>query len=230
MDLVHSSLEAKIERLLSSLAGVVSARVVVGPQGEVEEIHVLATPAVHPKQVVRNVESALSAGLGVVVDRRTVSVAQVRDEFLDGVGAEPEPVEAEAAEPPLADGQRLEFVRYDARLFGIQEAHCHVVLRRGRDEFSGAGQGPNTPQGRAEAAARALFAAVVASRGSDDVALEGAALVETNGRTFVLVAAHGLTGRQTVPLTGAAPLGRSAEEAAILASLQATNRWVELPS
>ncbi|MBX6364459.1 MAG: hypothetical protein IRZ00_11380 [Gemmatimonadetes bacterium] len=89
MDLAYSSREAKIERLLSSLAGVVSARVVVGTQGEIEEIHVLATPAVHPKQVVRNVESALSAGLGIIVDRRIVSVAQVRDEFLDEVAAEP---------------------------------------------------------------------------------------------------------------------------------------------
>lgn len=229
MDLAYSSREAKIERLLSSLAGVVSARVVVGAQGEVEEIHVLATPAVHPKQVVRNVESALSAGLGIVVDRRIVSVAQVRDEFLDEVAAEPHAAADARPRAARADGQRLEFVRYDARLFGIQEAHCHVVLRRGSDEFTGAGQGPNTPQGRAEAAARALFAAVVASRHTDDVALEGAALVETNGRVFVLVAAHGLTGRQTIPLTGAAPLGRSAEEAAILASLQATNRWVEFP-
>lgn len=231
MDLAHSSLEAKVERLLSSLAGVVSARAVIGAQGAVEEIHVLATPAVHPKQVVRNVESALSAGLGIIVDRRMVSVAQVRDDFLDEVAADAEAVEREAAaRAAVPESQRLEFVRYDARLFGIQEAHCRVVLRRGSEEFGGSGQGSNTPQGRAEAAARALFAAVVASRGSDDVALEGAAIIETNGRTFVLVAAHGLTGRQTIPLTGAAPLGRSAEEAAILASLQATNRWVELPA
>jgi len=126
--------------------------------------------------------------------------------------------------------ERLVLARYDTRSHGVQEMHCRVVLRRGEQEFSGAGEGTNTTQGRAEAAARALFAALAASRGRDDLALEGATLLETLGRTFVLVSAHALAGRQTVPLTGAAALGRSPEEAAILASLQATNRWAELPS
>ena len=67
----------QIERLLSSLAGVVSARVLLDYEGRIRELHVLATPELHPKQVVRNVESALSAGLGVEVDRRVVSVAQI---------------------------------------------------------------------------------------------------------------------------------------------------------
>lgn len=224
MSNTQAVLESRIERLLTALAGVVSARVLVGDDGSVSEIHVLSTPEIHPKQVVRNIESALSAGLGIVVDRRAISVAQVRDDagYLDASN----PV----AESAASASQRLEFVRYDARLLGTHEAHCRVVLRRGSEEFAGAGEGANTVQGRAEAAARALFAALVASRGSDDVALEGAAVIETGGRSFVLVSAHGLAGRQTVPLTGAALLGRSAEEAAILASLQATNRWAELPA
>ena len=73
-----TSVIADAERLLASLTGVVSAHVVAGPEGTLREIHVLATPDLHPKQVVRNVESALSAGLGIHIDRRIVSVAQVR--------------------------------------------------------------------------------------------------------------------------------------------------------
>ncbi len=109
------------------------------------------------------------------------------------------------------------------------EAHCRVVLRQGDQEFTGVGEGSNTPQGRAEAAARALFASLAATRGRDDVALEDAAVVETVGRSFVMVSARGLAGRQSVPLTGAAAVARSPEEAAILASLQATNRWTQMP-
>ncbi len=221
----ESGVEASVERLLASLAGVVSVRAIAGADGRLEEIHVLSTPELHPKQVVRNVESALSAGLGLEVDRRIVSVAQVRD------GAYPVAAALGVAEAePESLRDRLVLVRYDTRTHGPHEAHCRVVLRRGEAEYVGAGEGANTPSGRAAAAARALFAALAASRGRDDVALEDAALVDALGRTFVLVAAHGLAGRRTVPLTGAAAVARSPEEAAILASLQATNRWAELPA
>src|SRR5687767_7318496 len=69
------TIEVRAERLLTALAGVVSARAVADDVGRICEIHILANPDLHPKQIVRNVESALSAGLGVVVDRRIVSVA-----------------------------------------------------------------------------------------------------------------------------------------------------------
>jgi hypothetical protein len=56
--------------------------------------------------------------------------------------------------------------------------------------------------------------------------LENAALIEAHGRTFVLVAAQSVQGRRTESLTGVAVLQRSPEEAAILASLQAVNRFL----
>ena len=55
----------RAEKLLNSLVGVVSARVVARPGGSVEEIHLLATSDLTPKQIVRNVESALLAQLDV---------------------------------------------------------------------------------------------------------------------------------------------------------------------
>jgi hypothetical protein len=50
-------------------------------------------------------------------------------------------------------------------------------------------------------------------------------MASSRGRSFVIVAAHVLLDRENVRLAGAAPLTRSPEEAAILAALQATNRW-----
>ncbi len=222
-----STLEARVERLLASLAGVVSVRAIAGADGRLEEIHILATPELHAKQVVRNVESALSAGLGIEVDRRIISVAQVRD--ADYPGAAEAPSEPESRTEPGGRRPRLVLVRYDTWTRAGYEAHCRVVLRQGEQEYTGVGEGSNTPQGRAEAAARALFAALAAIRGRDDIALEDAAVVETVGRSFVMVSAHGLAGRQSIPLTGAAAVARSPEEAAILASLQATNRWTQMP-
>ncbi|HSJ14190.1 MAG TPA: hypothetical protein VK939_07235 [Longimicrobiales bacterium] len=252
--------EAEVERLLCSLAGIVSARVIANAMGRLDEIHVLASDALHPKQVVRNVESALSAGLGIVIDRRVVSVAQVRADQLTPAGelverrgreaggeadawpagaavAEPgAPVDAAdaPAEPAPEAGPagaadlavRYQFVGHDVRHQTNRETVCHVTVSRGSEHYTGSGAGPSTPLGRAQAAARGLFAALHTARDAQDLMLENAALVEAHGRTFVLIAAQSVQGRRTEPLTGVAILQRSPEEAAILASLHAVNRWL----
>ena len=69
----------RAENLLTSLEGVLSARVVTTPLGEVSEIHILAQAGLSPKQLVRNVESALLAHLGLKVDHRKISVAQTAE-------------------------------------------------------------------------------------------------------------------------------------------------------
>ena len=69
----------RAENLLTSLEGILSARVVTTPLGEVSEIHILAQGGQNPKQVVRNVESALLAHLGLKVDHRKISVAPTAD-------------------------------------------------------------------------------------------------------------------------------------------------------
>lgn len=220
--------ENEVERLLCSLAGVVSARVVANPMGRLDEIHILASPLFGPKQIVRNVESALSAGLGIVIDRRIVSVAQIRRDALEPT----RPILAEFQEaetivvPPRAEpGTRLVFVRYDAHSRTNAETECRVTMRRDDAEYVGEGVGAGTTPGRALAGARAAFAAIASAFEHQELGLESATTVEANGRPYVLVAARAVEGRATVPLTGVAPVERSPEEAAILATLQATNRW-----
>src|SRR3954454_24667116 len=69
----------RAENLLTSLEGILSARVVTTPQGEVAEVHVLAQVGLAPKQLVRNIESALLAQLGLKIDHRKISIAQTAD-------------------------------------------------------------------------------------------------------------------------------------------------------
>src|SRR5438309_828899 len=69
----------RAENLIAGLTGILSARVVVTPLGEVSEIHVLTSSDMQPKQVVRNIESALMSQLGVKIDHRKISVAQTAD-------------------------------------------------------------------------------------------------------------------------------------------------------
>lgn len=222
--------ENEVERLICSLAGIVSARVVANPLGRLDEIHILASPNVGAKQVVRNVQSALGAGLGMIVDRRIISVAQIRPDAL-GPMEQLEDVEDVFDPPPDAaahNDPRIVFLGFDSRNRSHTDTECRVRIRKGDEEFAGAGAGAATPAGRAQAGARAVFAAVAAAFAAENVALESATLVETHGRRFVLVSARAFNGRESYPLTGVARLDRSPEEAAILASLQATNRWIAL--
>jgi hypothetical protein len=214
-----SNIEARAERLLSALAGVVSARALADEFGRLCEIHVLASPELHPKQIVRNVESALSAGLGVVVDRRIVSVAQLRANAAEPY-ISPSKTSAAATADELLD--RMVYVKFDASSTSALDATCTVTLGRGSERIVGSSTGMNTVQGRADTAARAVFNAFQENREGLD--LEGTAVVEAQGKTFVFVSARSVTGRVTRLLTGVCALKNSPEEAGIMAALQATNR------
>ncbi len=213
------------QQLLASVTGVVSAHVVTDSDGRFTEIHILARPTIHPKRVVRNVESALGAGLGIRVDRRIISVAQVEDDTEAIRTAEATTDETRHLEPSAPPPARYEFVRYSSRREVDLETTCEVTLRYDDNEYNGTGKGADTPQGRATAAARAVLDALAHARNDDELALEAAVIVESHGQPFILVAAHAHDGRHGTPLAGAASLARSPEEAAILAALQATNRW-----
>lgn len=239
----------RIQRLLGSLAGVASARVVAGADGRLLEIHVVSEPALHAKQVVRNVESALNAAFALNIDRRIISVAELtaepaatpaevpaslaRSPQPNGAAGAPAAAAAPGAAPESAtdaesvDTQDARFIfrTYETRGRAARDVVCRVVLADAAAEHSGEGHGLDTPQGRAQAGARALFNALAVARGNRNIVLEGVSLLDAHGRTYVLVAARGLEDRTPMPLVGLAPLGRSPEEAAIFASLQATNRW-----
>ena len=65
----------RAEELLQTLPGVIAVRIIASDTGAVDEIHVLTSADVTPKQTVRNIESALIAHLGMRVDHRKISVA-----------------------------------------------------------------------------------------------------------------------------------------------------------
>ena len=66
----------QVEQVLRELRGVCGARVVADKAGLIQEVHLLVEGDRNPKQVVRDVESALMAHFGIHVDHRKVSVAQ----------------------------------------------------------------------------------------------------------------------------------------------------------
>ena len=211
----------RAENLLTSLEGILSARVVTTPLGEVSEVHILAQAGLQAKQLVRNIESALLAQLGLKVDHRKISIAQTAD-------VRP----LEALERDVVRDRVLQRAVLFENMMAAPGNRPHrikitVTLSfRGNTE-SAEEETSDTPRSRVEGSAKASVTVIDRLLSEFSIALEGAKIVEAFEREFAFVAVQGLGGRETLLLTGTAEIKESAERAAVFAVLDATNRWTE---
>jgi len=65
-----------LEDVISKISGVISVKV-IEEGGQPREIHVIADPSRNPKQIVRDIETVALASLGMKLDRRIISTAQL---------------------------------------------------------------------------------------------------------------------------------------------------------
>ncbi len=217
------------EELLSSLAGVMSSRIVTTGNGQLEAIHVLTSAEIPPKQTVRNVESALMAHFGMKVDHRKISVAtsvEPAKAWKSGGGGGSGSGALEAEE--LGVRRRLYFEDVEVRRSRTKGVTVRVTLRRGDEVVAGEAEGVEHDRAWIDLAAQAALSAIGKVDGSDAVplALYGAKLVEAFEREFVFVGVTVKLGRDTMLLTGSCEVRESSETASVLAVLDATNRWM----
>ena len=243
----------RAEELLATLPGVIAARIIASDNGAVDEIHVLTTSEVTPKQTVRNIESALIAHLGMRVDHRKISVAttletaQTKDAARESAAKEKErgdreakmvaeaaAVAAAAAQTPALpvkveriNGRLLYFEDVEVRRSRAKGIACRVTLKKGDETFVGEAEGMENERSRIELAARAALQALAQAEPSDRaLALDGVRLIEAFDREFVFVGVTARFARTSALLTGSCEIRESAETASVLAVLDATNRWI----
>ena len=212
-DLQNRAAVADVEGMLSRLRGVVSARVVTDEHGEIVEIHVLADDSRHPKQLSRDIESAVFSEFSIRVDHRKISIAQIRE-----------------AREPTAE-LRLKFLSIDYSL-DRTTARARVSVGRGEETFIGvASMAAGGRPDQEELVARATLEAVQefvrsTSVGNGEVGLElrDFSRSESNGRQFfaVTVRVHAERGEQD--LVGSALVRDDPWKAAACATLDALNR------
>jgi len=235
----------RAEELLATLPGVISARIVASISGAVEEIHILTTTDVTPKQTVRNVESALIAHLGMHVSHKKISVATSDDGQRGSRSpsptytmAIPQPAVATSApalETPSAAAaavaimrRRIYFEDVEVRRSRAKGIACRVTLRKGDQTFIGEAEGLENERLRIELAARAALAAIRQAESEDRVVgFEGCKIIEAFEREFVFAGVIVRQGRETAVVTGSAEIRESAETSSVLAVLDATNRWLD---
>jgi hypothetical protein len=232
----------RAEELLATLPGVIAARIIASDNGAVDEIHVLTTSEVTPKQTVRNIESALIAHLGMRVDHRKISVAttlesQPSKEAMREAAKERDAKAAADAAALAAPTLPLKVERLNGRLLYFEDVEvrrsrakgiaCRVTLKKGDESFVGEAEGMENERSRIELAARAALQALAQAEPSDRaLALDGVRLIEAFDREFVFVGVTARLARTSALLTGSCEIRESAETASVLAVLDATNRWI----
>lgn len=225
------------ESLLRTLPAIASAKVLRDTDGVVRDVHILATTDLGPKQIVRNVESALLARYGVRLDHRAISVAQsatarvaeaARTPAPAPVAAPPATPAAPVTSPAPAPGRGIYFEDVEVRRSRSAGLACTVTLRAGAETHTGEASGVETARARGELAATAAVRALTPLL-SDGVTLafESCAVVTAADREFAFVVVSGRSGRETTILSGSCELRDGVETAAALAVLDATERWME---
>ncbi|MGI6620096.1 MAG: hypothetical protein ACOX35_01405 [Bacillota bacterium] len=205
-----------VENILVCLPGVQKARVVVNDWGAIEEIHILTGLDRNPKQIVRDVQSALKAQWDITVDRRKVSVAQLK------------------STTPLTPG-RLRYAGLEMKTdTGTGKSEVCVTLERSNEEqkavYVGRAETDGTEGPLLFAIARATCLAVnLTIQPPNAFFPDDVALIQVGPRRAVAVLVTLVTPRGNhEELLGAAIIRREPMEACVRATLDALNRRLEV--
>lgn len=201
-----------IESVLCRLKEVIAVSAVTDARGELAEIHILAGSSRSPKQVVRDVESALMARLGIPVDHKKISVAQVED------GSS------------RYDHSRLKFSDVSISLNGTR-TEATVRLGRNGSVYSGSANGMSSPMGQMKLIANATLRAIEDAGVTDSsLVLEDVSEVAAAGRRVALVLVNFVGERGDELLTGSAVIKQDLWKGVVNATLDAVNRRLHIAS
>ncbi|CAN5744614.1 hypothetical protein BH23GEM10_BH23GEM10_12820 [soil metagenome] len=243
------------EAALRELPSVIGAFVREDVHGRPREVHLLVRAGPNPRHLAYDVRDLLEERLGMPIDQRVISIAQIAPGREPGpllrqaAGAapslppapEPEPVPAPEPEPAVHDAARAAVQHpAEARMVfdGITTDAVHnrmrvrVALRLDEETHAAEAVGLDTAPARLRAAAAATLKAVDRSCiGRARFEVEHVTVVQAFERDYVVVAAlvsSPYLGRRPIPLVGAQPVEMDVESAAAFAALKAVNRTLSL--
>ncbi len=207
----------EIERVLCQIAEIDAARVVYNLSNEIEELHILASDAKGPRQIVRDVESVLMARFGVAIDHKKISIAQIGD-----IG----PIAGDTPPPPV----RLKIAGINTEISG-QEATFEVSLSQNGTSHVGTATGPGSQSGRLRLAAlAALDAAGKYTSAELNYSLEYISIVPSNHGKVALVCVSTMTRAGEETFAGSAVVKFNEGDSVVKATLAAINRNMVLES
>lgn len=227
----------KAEALLAGLRSVRGVQITAesagrggsgGPETphEIAEIHIICDGDRSPKQIVRDVRTALNAGLKLDVDYRKISIVQRRPDAPDD--ANPTIIElVPGVERPPGGPRRVRFGGVTVSQSALR-CSVHVELALGEREVMGEADGPTgrqqVPRLIAEATLRGLERFI-----AEDYRLSlGQLEVLSLGGDTIVVASVRCTGdRRQQTLSGSCVVDHDLQQSVVYATLAALNRSLE---
>lgn len=130
-----------IENLINKVKGIMSSKLITNQAGEIIEVHILSDLSRGAKQIVRDVQSSVSAVYGIQLDHRLISIAQIDNRLAN---------ETEF---------RLQFTNLQVFAEGSKLA-VKVFLSHSGNDYEGCASGINSRTNRSRIVVQATLAAV----------------------------------------------------------------------
>ena len=235
------STKTTAEAALRELPSVLGAYVSEDMDGHPREIHLLIRPGPEPGHLARDIRQLLEERLGVPIDQRVISIAQLSPESDESTRSAKSTGEPSVGGGIGGAGRRAGARPAEARpvFAGIESTvssgHVKVRVRlEWEGEVSeGEADAVDTQAGRARATAGATLQAAMDTTWNGDLRfeLDFASIVQALDGEYVLVstmAMSGRLGRRPLALVGAHPIDGDVETGAALATLKAINRVLAL--
>jgi len=217
---VHEYDADQCRAILSNLPDIFAAGLRFA-EGQLVEIHVLASIERSPKQISRDIQSALFATYGIEVDHRIISIAQLPEDPFRHI---PEPEEA-AAGAPAAKEVRLLFTGIDSSQKNGQ-FEVSVYLTCDNHSCTGSARGRNTELQRNRAVANATLDAVNELLGGEYFTLMEVKQVNLSEVAIAISVIEFQESSRTAPVTliGAAVQQDNTPASIVRSTLDALNR------
>ena len=190
-----------IEDIISKIEGIKAVKV-VGDDSSIKEVHILASSDKNPKQVVRDVETAVFAITGMKIDRKVVSVAQITGD-----------ASKKRRRIALVDMERID---------GRFEITYRVTLQKDGEEYTGESTGPMTSPSIPITIGKALINAI--SDGEIAVSVDDVQVAKVFNRDYVLSHLTCFDGEGEWEVIGIAPKGEDFERSCALSVIDALEK------
>ena len=209
--------------LLTQLPGVFAAGIRMDEENNLREIHILASSERNPKQISRDVQSALFAAYGLDIDHRIISIAQLSE---NPIQSPPEP-EQEPISKGIIESHRL---RCKAISHQMDEDGytIKVVLQHDGQDYEGMDQCQHSINQRLMATVQATINAVHAFFGGNKIYHPVVVqCVQVGGIPVVVTVIEFMEERGSCFLVGSSKQTEDGVVGVVKATLDALNRSIE---
>ncbi|MEG2288969.1 MAG: hypothetical protein RR891_06660 [Clostridium sp.] len=195
------------QEIITKIQGVTHAKIIFSDE-ELIEAHIIANTIRSPKQIVRDIESALLAIFDYRIDRKIISIAQIDSEEKKGVKR----------------------IKYEGISIEIKDNNieCQVRLKAGDEEYSASETAISTSGNRRKVIAKATISTVEKITGqASTFDIEDININTSRDISFATVIVNMINNNCEEILIGTAVVKTDINEAIAKATLDAMNRIVE---